>query len=146
MRGIFLLALIIPALLIAGCTQSNSSPVTPAITQSVDVITVPTTPSAYVLTTVPVIADGQMQINVTTWQRNHDVLVQYNGGADAAELTALDITINNYNGQKVSRVMESPQPGDVYTFTYMGTPDPDNIDVIGVFTGGVEQTVLLTNV
>jgi len=28
----------------------------------------------------------------------------------------------------------------------MGTPDPDNIDVIGVFTGGVQQTVLLTNV
>jgi len=95
---------------------------------------------------MPVVADGQMQVNVTAWQRNHDVLVQYNGGPSAAELTELDITINNYNGQKVSRVMESPQPGDVYTFTYMGTPDPDNIDVIGVFTGGVQQTVLLTNV
>jgi len=146
MRWIFLSVLIVPALLIAGCAQSNSSPVTPAVTQSVDVITVPTTLATPVLTTMPVVADGQMQVNVTAWQRNHDVLVQYNGGPSAAELTELDITINNYNGQKVSRVMESPQPGDVYTFTYMGTPDPDNIDVIGVFTGGVQQTVLLTNV
>ncbi|MEN6395298.1 MAG: hypothetical protein ABFC78_02310 [Methanoregula sp.] len=146
MRWIFLSVLIVPALLIAGCAQSNSSPVTPTVTQSVDVITVPTTLATPVPTTLPVVADGQMQVSVTAWQRNHDVLVQYNGGPSAAELTALDITINNYNGQKVSRVMESPQPGDVYTFTYMGTPDPDNIDVIGEFTGGVQQTVLLTNV
>lgn len=146
MRRIFLSVLIVVALLTAGCTQSGSSTGAPSVTQSTDVITIPTTPVTPVPTTPPVVADGQMQVSVTAWQRNHDVLVQYNGGPDASELTALDITINNYNGQKVSRVMESPQPGNIYTFTYMGTPDPDNIDVIGVFTGGVQQTVLLTNV
>ncbi|MDD4482747.1 MAG: hypothetical protein PHD55_00080 [Methanoregula sp.] len=42
--------------------------------------------------------------------------------------------------------MENPKPGDVYTFPYPGTPDPDNEDVIGVFNGDIEQTVLLTGV
>jgi hypothetical protein len=87
-----------------------------------------------------------MQINVTTWQSGNDVNIQYNGGASAAYLTSLTITINNQNGQVVTRTMDSPTPGDVYTFPYIGTPDADNVDVIGVFTGGVQQTVLLTNV
>ena len=142
MRWIFLIGLIVPALIIAGCTQLSSAPVTPTLTPSVEIVTPPTT----VPTAVPVVADGQMQINVTAWQSGHDVNVQYNGGASAAYLTALDITIYNNNGQQVSRIMQSPQPGALYTFPYIGTPDPDNVDVIGVFTGGVEQTVLMTNV
>jgi hypothetical protein len=101
-------------------------------------------------TTVPVITSavvaGQMQINVTAYQSGNDVIVTYNGGASAANLTALKITIYNNNGQVVRRTMDAPVPGAVYTFPYMGTPDPDNVDVIGVFTGDVEQTVLLTNV
>ncbi|MFA5237324.1 MAG: hypothetical protein WC362_05660 [Methanoregula sp.] len=141
MRWIFLLGLVVPALIVAGCT-SPSSPVTPAPTASVVILTTQPT----LQTTAPVIADGQMQINVTTWQSGNDVNIQYNGGASAAYLTSLTITINNQNGQVVTRTMDSPTPGDVYTFPYIGTPDADNVDVIGVFTGGVQQTVLLTNV
>lgn len=141
MRWIFLLGLVVPALIVAGCT-SLSSPVTPAPTASVVILTTPPT----LQTPAPVIADGQMQINVTTWQSGNDVNIQYNGGASAAYLTSLTITINNQNGQVVTRTMDSPTPGDVYTFPYIGTPDADNVDVIGVFTGGVQQTVLLTNV
>jgi PBP1b-binding outer membrane lipoprotein LpoB len=130
--------LVLFSLLITGCTQ-QTSPVTPAITQSVEVVT----PTA---TQTTVVADGMMQINVTATQSGHDVIVTYNGGASAVNLTALKITIYNQNGQVVRRTMDNPTPGDVYTFPYMGTPDPDNVDVIGVFTGDIEQTVLLTNV
>lgn len=140
MRRIFLLGLVVLLIFLAGCTQTPTSPATP--TGSVVVLTTPTT--------VPVITSavvaGQMQINVTAYQSGNDVIVTYNGGASAANLTALKITIYNNNGQVVRRTMDAPVPGAVYTFPYMGTPDPDNVDVIGVFTGDVEQTVLLTNV
>jgi hypothetical protein len=108
-------------------------------------VVVLTTPTTLPVTSSPVVA-GQMQINVTAYQRGDDVIVTYNGGASAANLTALRITIYNNNGQIVRRTMDTPVSGAVYSFPYMGTPDPDNVDVIGVFTGDVEQTVLLTNV
>jgi hypothetical protein len=87
-----------------------------------------------------------MQINVTARQVGHDVIISYNGGPSAPYLIALDITIYNNNGQTVSRILRDPQPGDEYTFPYTGTPDPNNVDVVGIFVGGVEQTVLLDTV
>lgn len=140
MRRVFLLGLVVLLIFLAGCTQIPKSPATP--TYSVVVLTTPTT---LPVTTSAVVA-GQMQINVTASQSGHDVIVTYNGGPSAAYLTALNITIYNQNGQVVTRTMESPTPGDVYTFPYTGTPDTNNVDVIGVFTGGVEQTVLITTV
>lgn len=138
MRWILVTGLLVLAVIIAGCTQHAPSPATPTITQSVTVIT--PTPAL-----TAIIADGMMQINVTAKQSGHDVIVTYNGGASAANLTALKITIYDQNGQVVTRTMENPQPGDVYTFPYEGVPDPSNVDVVGIFTGGVQQTVLLTN-
>ncbi|WP_292371167.1 hypothetical protein [Methanoregula sp. UBA64] len=138
MRWILVTGFLVLAILVAGCTQNSAVPVTPTITQSVDLITPTATPTA-------VIADGMMQINVTAKQSGHNVIVTYNGGASAASLTALKITIYDQNGQIVTRTMENPQPGDVYTFPYEGVPDPSNVDVIGIFTGGVQQTVLMTN-
>jgi hypothetical protein len=138
MRWILVTGLLVFAILVAGCTQHTSSPATPTITQSVDLITPTASPTA-------VIADGTMQINVTAKRSGHDVIVTYTGGASAANLVALQIAIYNQNGQIVTRTMENPQPGDVYTFPYEGVPDPSNIDVVGIFTGGVQQTVLLTN-
>jgi hypothetical protein len=140
MRRIFFLGLVVLLIFISGCTQAPTSPATPS--GSVVVLTTPTT---LPVTSSPVVA-GQMQINVTAYQRGDDVIVTYNGGASAANLTALRITIYNNNGQIVRRTMDTPVSGAVYSFPYMGTPDPDNVDVIGVFTGDVEQTVLLTNV
>ena len=137
MRWILVSMLLVPALLVAGCTQSFTS-AKPAITQSVEVIT-PATP----LPTTPGVVAGQMQINMTAEQSGNDVIVQYNGGPDAASLVSLNITIYNDNGQVVTRTMDNPQPGDVYTFPYIGIPDPNNVDVVGTFTGGVQQTVLL---
>jgi ABC-type Fe3+-hydroxamate transport system substrate-binding protein len=137
MRWILVTGFLVLAILVAGCTQNSAAPVTPTITQSVDLITPTATPTA-------VIADGMMQINVTVKQSGHDVIITYNGGASAADLVALKIAIFNQNGQVVRRTMTNPTPGDVYTFPYQGTPDPETVDVIGVFTGGVEQTVLQT--
>jgi hypothetical protein len=140
MRRIFLLGFVVILIFLTGCTQTPTSPATPA--GSVVVLTAPTT----VPVTTSAVVAGQMQLNVTASQSGQDVIVTYNGGPSAAYLTALNITIYNQNGQVVTRTMESPTSGDVYTFPYAGTPDPDNVDVVGVFTGGVEQTVLMTTV
>ena len=72
--------------------------------------------------------------------------VQYNGGADVAYLTALKIQIDNFNGQSVKRTIDYPVVGSTYIFTYIGTAAADRVNVVGVFQGGTEQTVLLTYV
>jgi len=136
MRRLILAAFIVLALVVCGCTQ----PVTP--------VTTPTPMLTPGVTTIPAVLPKvsltpyQMQINVTAWQKGNDVNVQYNGGADAAYLTALKMQIDNFNGQSVKRTIDYPVVGNTYTFTYMGTADADRVNVVGVFQGGTEQTVL----
>ena len=138
MRRLILAALVFLLLIVCGCSQ----PATPVV------IPVPTlTPSPVItapMTVLPKVSltPYHMQINVTAWQKGTDVNVQYNGGADAAYLTALKIQIDNFNGQSVKRTIDYPVVGNTYTFTYMGTADADRVNVVGVFQGGTEQTVL----
>ena len=139
MRPLLLFLIVILAALLAGCTQPAAPPAPPVLVQT-PVVT--PSPTAVISPAVPY----QMQINVTAKQTNSDVIVQYNGGQDAAYLTALRIRIDNYNGQTVDQTMNYPKIGDVFTFQYIGTPDADRVDVIGIFTGGSEQTVLVTYV
>jgi hypothetical protein len=135
--GIFLIL----AVIISGCTQMTTPPAattpfpTPLITTPA---TLPPVTSA-----IPV---APMQINITAKQSGSDVIVQYNGGADAAYLTALNIRIDNSNGQIVKQTFVAPAIPSTYTFPYIGTADADVVNVVGVFNGGSEQTVLLTSV
>ncbi len=139
MRPLLLCLIVILAVLLTGCTQPAAPQAPPVFVQTPAITTLPTT----AISPVPTF---QMQINVTAEQTNSDVIVQYNGGQDAAYLTALRIRIDNYNGQTVDQTMNYPKIGDVFTFPYMGTPDADRVNVIGIFTGGSEQTVLFTYV
>jgi len=136
MRRLILVALIFLSFIVCGCSQPATPVAVPTLTPS-PVITAP-------LTVLPKVSltPYQMQINVTAWQKGTDVNVQYNGGADAAYLTALKIQIDNFNGQNVKRTINYPVVGNTYTFTYMGTADADRVNVVGVFQGGTEQTVL----
>lgn len=125
------------SVLFAGCTQSTpaqvvTSPPVPVVTPS---MTVP-------VTTVPV----HKEVNVTAWQTDRNVTVQYNGGRDAALLTSLIIQIDNKNGQKIKRTILSPSIGTPIVFTYLGTVNADTVNVIGKFSDGTKQTVLLTYV
>ena len=136
MRRLILAALIFLTLIVCGCSQPVTPVATPAPTLTPGVTTIP------VLLPKVSLTPYQMQINVTAWQKGTDVNVQYNGGADAAYLTALKIQIDNFNGQNVKRMIDYPVVGNTYTFTYMGTADADRVNVVGVFQGGTEQTVL----
>jgi len=138
MRRLIFLVLIVLALVVSGCSQ----PVTPVATPTPMLTPLPVVTTQ--LTLLPLVSRTpyQMQINVTAWQKGTDVNVQYNGGADAAYLTALKIQIDNFNGQNVKRTIDYPVVGNMYTFTYMGTADADRVNVVGVFQGGTEQTVL----
>ncbi len=138
MRRLILAALIFLALIVCGCSQ----PVTP--------VTTPTpmwTPLPVITTQLAVLpkvslTPYQMQINVTAWQKGTDVIVQYNGGTDAAYLTALKIRIDNFNGQSFTRTIDNPVVGDTYAFSYVGTANADRVNVVGIFKGGTVQTVL----
>ena len=136
MRRLILAALIFLALIVCGCSQ----PATPVATPTPTLTPVVTTQLAVLPKVSP--TPYQMQISVTAWQKGTDVIVQYNGGADAAYLTALKIRIDNFNGQSFTRTIDNPVVGDTYTFSYVGTANADRVNVVGVFQGGTVQTVL----
>ena len=94
-------------------------------------------------TTAP---SAQKQINVTATKTPTEVIVQYNGGPDAADLLALNIRINNQNSQNVQRTITYPQIGAQYIFTYRGNADASVVNVVGQFRDGTEQTVLMAYV
>ncbi len=120
---------------VAGCTSRSAPAAT--VTQTPVVMTTPAT-------TVPVPAvTGPKEINVTAWQTDRNVTVQYNGGRDAALLSSLAIQIDNKNGQKIKRTVLSPSIGVPIVFAYLGTVNADTVNVIGKFSDGTKQTVLL---
>jgi hypothetical protein len=126
------------AVLICGCAQplspSPATAATPAAT-----LDIPVTMPPAATTTVQV----QKQINLTATKKPTEVIVQYNGGPDAADLAALNIRINNQNSQNVQRTITDPAIGAQYVFTYQGAADASVVNVVGVFRDGTEQTVLM---
>jgi hypothetical protein len=83
-----------------------------------------------------------MQINVTAWKSESEIDVQYNGGANAANLTSLQIHIYNINGEIVNQIISVPVIGNIYRFPYNGALYVDSVNVIGTFKDGSQQTVL----
>jgi hypothetical protein len=130
---VWCLVVVVVLILICGCIQPASAPV-PPVTSSVEVLTpVTTTPG------VPV----QKQVNITVTQTKSEVIIQYNGGPDASDLVALRIRIDNQDGTDVLRTITAPVIGQDYIFTYRGNANARTVNIVGVFTGGVEQTVLM---
>ena len=138
MRKFYILLLSLALLVLsAGCT-TQTAPAAP--TPAPAVVTVVETPVEVL--TVP----AHKEINVTAWQTDRNVTVQYNGGRAAAFLTTLYIQIDNKNGQKIRRTILTHVIGNPIVFTYLGTVNADTVNVIGTFSDGSKQTVLLTYV
>jgi hypothetical protein len=79
-------------------------------------------------------------IAVTVQQTDADtIIVTYHGGPDAAELSSLNVSINDSDPESWSL----PQPGDMKVF-HEGTVERDRILVIGVFRDGTSHVVVDT--
>jgi hypothetical protein len=128
------------AILICGCLQPAATPA-PVASATLTPAPAETLPPA--ATTAPA---AQKQINVTATKTQTEVIVQYNGGPDAADLLSLNIRINNMNGQNVQRPIANPQIGAQYVFTYRGNADATVVNIVGQFRDGTEQTVLMAYV
>jgi acyl CoA:acetate/3-ketoacid CoA transferase len=85
-----------------------------------------------------------MQINMSAWQTGPNVYVQYNGGANAADLTSLNIRIISYSGNVESRTINAPVPNTTWQFTYATSNSANRVNVVGTFSSGRQQTVLFT--
>jgi hypothetical protein len=124
--------LIILGVIVCGCTQPEATPAPlPIITP------LPTSPPV-----TPSVPAAQKQINLSVFRATSEVNVLYNGGPDAADLTALNIRIDNQDGQIVTRTINYPAIGN-YTFLYRGVANPAVVNIVGVFQDGTQQTVLM---
>jgi hypothetical protein len=85
----------------------------------------------------------QKPTDVTAWKTDTSVIVQYNGGSNAANLVALKVQIDNQNGQVVKRDFLSPAIGQQYEFPYQGMVDVRTVNVIATYRDGTQQTVLM---
>lgn len=128
--GLILLVIV----LTCGCTEpvKTPEPQTPAVTLFATPLPVATPPSQV-----------QKQVNLTAWQTKTEVIVQLNGGADASELTALNIRIDNQNGENIQRTVHDPFIGQKIIFAYQGNANANVVNIVGVFKDGTQQTVLM---
>jgi len=127
------------AILVCGCTQPAAQPpvvtVTPTATPVPTQVTLP--PATAATATV------QKHLNFTVSTTDHELIIRYNGGPDAADVTALKVRVDNHNSQDIELTIAYPVIGKEYPFAYKGIPDPNVVNIVGVFTGGYEQTVLM---
>jgi hypothetical protein len=132
MRRIFLCSVfLIISALVCGCTQ----PVPPQVpsTPAVTVATPETTGAVHI----------EKQIDINAVQNASQVVVQYNGGRDAADLVTLRIRINNRFEDSFQRTINNPVAGAQYVFTYQAPANAQSVNIVGVFRDGTEQTVLM---
>ncbi len=133
MKSLFLILLIILVIACTGCLQTT----TPASElTAVPPVTTPMTPVMTPNSTT------QMQINMSAWQTGPNVYVQYNGGANAADLTSLNIRIISYSGNVESRTINAPVPNTTWQFTYATSNSANRVNIVGTFSNGRQQTVL----
>jgi len=99
----------------------------------------------------------QKTIAVTATQNENDVVLTYQGGADAATLQYLKITVGsgaaNYTTNAEGSIASSPAEGAdrlavgaVITINDVGTAGRDHVVVTGRFADGADQVVLDTYV
>jgi len=121
--------------LVSGCLQPANT-VAPTPTPQFIVISETTAP--VVATTI---ADKQVMFTVTPSKTMLNIT--YDGGPDAADLQSITIKVSNQDGTVIPRTIEYPAIGSTYVFTYRGNANPSVVNIIGTFTGGYQQTVLM---
>jgi hypothetical protein len=126
------------SVLVCGCIQSPSvPPVTPAETSGVSVFILPDTTA----TEHP----PHMAVNITATETATEVVIQVDGGNDAAALTSLNIRITNQDGTTIQRTIQSPVVGNPYKIQYFRIANAANVNIIGTFSDGYQQTLLMTS-
>lgn len=131
--GCFLVLMVI----MCGCMQSPPGvSVTPKDTGGVQVSLIPDTTA----TVHPVMA-----VNVTAEKTQGSVIIQLDGGRDAVSLTSLNVRITNYDGTIVQRTIPSPETGKPYEIAYRGYSNAAKINIVGTFSDGYQQTLLMTS-
>jgi hypothetical protein len=130
--GCFLVLMVI----ICGCIQSPPAPLVTPTPAAVPVVTLPdTTVTGHLRTAV----------NVTAEKTQGSVIIRLDGGVDAASLTSLNVRITNYDGNVVQRTIAYPEIGKPYEIPYRGYSNAAKINIIGTFSDGYQQTLLMTD-
>lgn len=129
--------LLVVVVLMCGCIQSP--PAAPAVPQQTGTVTV----LEITDTTAPVTA--RRMVNITAEKMTDSVVVRVDGGKDAGSLSSLSVRITNYDGTSVHRTIPSPAPGRTYTIQYYRNANAANINVVGTFSDGFQQTLLMTS-
>lgn len=124
-------------LLMSGCIQSPSAaPATPQQTGTVTVVDIPET---------TVNEPSRRVVTVTAEKITDRVDIQVQGGKDAGALTSLSVRIRNYDGTSVQRVIPSPEAGRTYSIQYFRNANAANINIVGTFSDGYQQTLLMNS-
>jgi hypothetical protein len=86
-----------------------------------------------------------MAVNVTAEKTPDSVVIRVGGGADAAGLTSLAVHITNNDGTTVQRSIPSPEVGRPYSIQYYRNANAATANIIGTFSDGYQQTLLITS-
>jgi len=129
--------LLVLFLLMSGCIQSPpAAPVTPQQTGTVSVLDIPDT-----IVTEP----SRRVVTVAAEKMIDRVDIQVRGGKDAGALMSLSVRIKNYDGTSVQRNIPSPEIGRTYSIQYYRNANAANINIVGTFSDGYQQTLLMTS-
>jgi hypothetical protein len=124
--------------LLSGCLQSPPvSPVTPQQTGTVVIVGDIPEPAVSVA--------SRRIVNLTAEKTTDSVVVRVDGGKDVGGLSSLSVRISNYDGTSVQRTLPSPSAGKTYTIQYYRMANADTINIIGTFSDGYQQTLLITS-
>lgn len=122
--------------MICGCIQSPAGPpATPA--GAIGVVTI---------SPAPVTPHPAMEVNVTVSETANSVIVRVEGGKDAAVLSSLNVRIDNFDGTVIQRTIPKPVTGESYGIEYYHTANAATVNIIGTFSDGFQQTLLLTSI
>jgi hypothetical protein len=86
-----------------------------------------------------------MAVDITATETANEVVIQVHGGNDAAALTSLNIRIANHDDTTVQRTIQSPEIGRSYSIQYYRNANADRVNIVGTFSDGYQQTLLMTS-
>jgi hypothetical protein len=105
----------------------------------------PTADAAVMLPDTTATRHPPMAVNVTAEKTIDSVVIRVDGGRDAGALTSLAVHINNYDGTSVQRTIPAPGIGKPYSIQYFQNANARTINIIGTFSDGFQQTLLITS-
>jgi hypothetical protein len=129
--------LLVISVIVCGCIQSPAAPpVIPAASGGVSIITLQDTTATQ---------HPRMVVNISAEQTTDSVIIRIDGGTNAAALTSLNVRITNHDGTTIQRMIQSPVVGNPYTIQYYRIANAANVNIVGTFSDGFQQTLLMTS-